>query len=200
MEVVEKNGGHIVGIDLSFAVDAAFKNMGLRQNVHLIQADIFKLPFKEEVFDYIFSIGVLHHTPDTKKAFQCLPKFLKKDGEIAIWVYSNEGFLVRMFNAVSACYRFFTTRMPKRLLYRLSYVSVPLYYPKMIPGIGHFLGMILPTSTHPIREWRILDTFDWYSPKYQWKHTFKEVMGWFRECGLHDLRQLTFPIAVRGRK
>jgi SAM-dependent methyltransferase len=47
MEVVEKWGGNVVGVDLSFSVDAAFKNLGLKENVHIIQADIFDLPFKE---------------------------------------------------------------------------------------------------------------------------------------------------------
>jgi ubiquinone/menaquinone biosynthesis C-methylase UbiE/uncharacterized protein YbaR (Trm112 family) len=143
MEVVEKCSGEIVGIDLSFSVDAAFKNLGFKENVHIIQADVFDLPFKEEVFDYIYSIGVLHHTPNTEKAFKCLPKFLKNEGEIAIWIYSNEGFFTKI--------------------------------------LGFILKLALPTSTHPIREWRILDTFDWYSPQYQWKHTYNEVIHWFEE-------------------
>ena len=37
--------------------------------------------------------------------------------------------------------------------------------------------MILPTSVDPDPKWRWLDTFDWYSPRYQWKHTDAEVEG-----------------------
>ena len=162
MEVVEKCSGEVVGIDLSFSVDAAFKNLGFKENVHIVQADVFDLPFKEESFDYIFSIGVLHHTPNTEKAFKCLPKFLKNEGEIAIWVYSNEGFFTKIYNKISGFYRFFTTKMPKKLLYRLSYISLPLYYIKRIKIFAFILSFAFPTSTHPIREWRILDTFDWY--------------------------------------
>lgn len=50
--------------------------------------NMFKLPFKDNIFDYIYSVGVLHHTPDCKKAFQKLPGLLKNGGEIAIWLYN----------------------------------------------------------------------------------------------------------------
>ena len=37
----------MIGIDLSFAVDVAFENVGNRENVHILQADLFQLPFPE---------------------------------------------------------------------------------------------------------------------------------------------------------
>lgn len=44
---------------------------------------------REGIFDYIYSIGVLHHTRDTRKAFSVLPALLRKEGRISIWVYPN---------------------------------------------------------------------------------------------------------------
>lgn len=88
-EVVSRWGGEVVGIDLSFAVEAAYKNIGKRENIHIIQADIFHLPFKNEVFDIVYSIGVLHHTPNTKDAFMSLVPFLKEQGIFAVYVYSS---------------------------------------------------------------------------------------------------------------
>ena len=52
----------------------------------------------------------------------------------------------------------------------------------------------------PSRERRLLDTFDWYSPVYQSKHTYEEVFRWFEDSGLEDLHVLYRPIAVRGTK
>jgi hypothetical protein len=129
-----------------------------------------------------------------------LPKFLKNGGEIAIWVYSNEGFYTKVYNKISDFYRIFTTRMPKKVLYRLSYVSLLLYHIKKIKMLGSIFNLALPTSVHPIREWRILGTFDWYSPRYQWKHTYEEVISWFKECGLECIETLQFPVAVKGKK
>jgi len=65
-EIAANDGAHIVGADLSFAVDSAMKNIGFRPNVHLVQADLNKLPFRDATFDAVYSIGVLHHTPSTK--------------------------------------------------------------------------------------------------------------------------------------
>src|SRR5687767_9905408 len=48
----------IVGIDLSAAVETAYQATKHLPNAHIVQADIYKLPFKR-AFDYAFSVGVL---------------------------------------------------------------------------------------------------------------------------------------------
>jgi 2-polyprenyl-3-methyl-5-hydroxy-6-metoxy-1,4-benzoquinol methylase len=69
-EVALRWGATVVGIDLSLAVDSAYVNLDSRSQFHVALADIFRLPFKSESFDVIFSLGVLHHTPDTAQAFR----------------------------------------------------------------------------------------------------------------------------------
>jgi len=196
-DVASRWGATVVGIDLTSAVDAAYANVGNRENVHLAQADIFKLPFREETFDFIFSIGVLHHTPDTRAAFDQLPRLLKPGGRIAIWVYSSKS---RASSMTSDLYRYVTARLPKRFLYALCHVAIPWYHLNRVPRIGPLAWRLLPTSTHPDPEWRVLDTFDWYSPTYQWKHSESEVRGWFESQGLVSLTQLTFPTAMQGMR
>src|SRR5439155_4280136 len=44
-EVVASKGGEVVGIDLTTAVEAAWDNIGRHERVHLLQADIFAMPF-----------------------------------------------------------------------------------------------------------------------------------------------------------
>ena len=63
-DVASKCGADVIGIDLSFSVDAARRTFESRDNVQLVQADVFRLPFRPGTFDFIYSIGVLHHTPD----------------------------------------------------------------------------------------------------------------------------------------
>ena len=53
---------------------------------------------------------------------------------------------------------------------------------------------------YPEYDSRVLDTFDWYSPRYQSKHTYPEVSRWFREAGLERVEPLDPETAVRGRK
>ena len=189
-------GGEVVGADLSLAVESAHANLGENPRFNVVQADIFHLPFKKESFDYIFSMGVLHHTPDCKKAFLSLLPLLKKGGEIAIWVYAWQGF----HSIRSNFWRFFTTKIPPRTLYGIIKTLLPLWDAGLrIPLLGKAFK-IIPTSGHELKEWRVLDTFDWYSARYQSKHRWEEVEGWFREAGLTDIRRLNYPVAVRGRK
>jgi SAM-dependent methyltransferase len=46
-------------------------------------------PFKHEVFDVIYSSGVLHHNPDTREALRAIAKSLAPAGRIYIWVYRH---------------------------------------------------------------------------------------------------------------
>jgi hypothetical protein len=48
--------------------------------------------------------------------------------------------------------------------------------------------------------WRVLDTFDWYSPKYQSLHTFPEVYRWFRSEELTDIALFDYPVDVAGSR
>jgi len=193
-EVCAGAGAEVHAVDLSTAVDAALQNLGHRPNVWLYQADIMHLPFPDQSFDFIYSIGVLHHTPDTKAAFLTLPPLLKPRGAIAIWVYSTE--LRKLVGG--ELLRKVTSRLPKRWLLQFCRMAVSLYYLHRIPHLGVATLRCIPTSMDSDPQWRWLDTFDWYSPTYQWKHTYEEVEAWFREAGLVEVQRGPFPVSVRG--
>jgi len=195
-DVVSRWGGQVVGVDLSAAVEAARANLEDRPNVQILQADCFRLPFARDSFDVIYSLGVLHHTPDCAAAFRALVPFLKPGGTLAIWVYAHMGPWVHFANL----YRCLTTRMPHRLLYALCHLAVPLYHLHRVPRVGTLTQTLLPTSMHPKASWRVLDTFDWYSPRYQSMHDPEEVRGWLEAAGLIDIRVLATPVSVRGRR
>jgi len=193
-EVCADAGADVHAIDLSSAVEAAARNLGHRPNLSFYQADIMNLPFADGSFDAIYSLGVLHHTTNTRRAFLSLVRLLKPGGRIAIWVYSTK--LRLMFGG--ELLRTFTPRLPKPLLLKACRVAVPFYHLHRIPVIGMMTTALVPTSLNPDPEWRWLDTFDWYSPKYQWKHSYEEVEGWFREAGLSNITRERFPVSVRG--
>jgi SAM-dependent methyltransferase len=194
-DVVERQGAEVVGVDLSYAVESARENIGRRAGVHLVQADVFSLPFRPCSFDFVYSIGVLHHTPDCHGAFKCAAEMVKPGGSLAVWLYSGYADNEK----VNAVYRAITARMPKRLLYALCYLSVPMYYIYKLPLAKGVLDHLIPRfSVHPNWRWRVLDTFDWFSPRYQSKHRYPEVAGWFREAGFRNLKMLEPPVAVSG--
>lgn len=197
MEIAAGLGATVVGIDLSYAVDAAYANMGSRPNIHIIQANLFHLPFRAQTFDAIYSIGVLHHTRNTREAFLQLPRLLTKKGAIAIWVYMWAGEYSQHVDRV----RKWTTHIPQKLLYALCAAWVPIYYLlHQARWIGKYVRRIPASNQGRGYWWDILDTFDNYSPLYQWKHTSQEVRGWFEEAGLGQVIELSFPVSFRGVK
>jgi SAM-dependent methyltransferase len=196
-EIVQRYGGTYVGMDYSYAVDAAYRNAGHLPGVHFVQADIFAPPFEEGTFELAMSLGVLHHTPDPRTAFRSLSHVVKDGGQLTITVYDAGN---KVYVANSRFWRQYTTRFPKPLLHALSYASVPLYYFWTLPRIGWLFRGIAFISLERDWRWRVLDTFDWYSPRYQSWHTHHEVFGWFKENGFGSIEVLAPSVSQIGTK
>jgi len=203
-EVATRWGARVVGIDLSAAAEVAAKNLASRDFV-AFQADVFSLPFAPGSFDLIYSVGVLHHTPDCEAAVKVLEKYLKPGGILAVWLYSGYNKWYRF----SDFWRRYTSRMKPETLHSTLKVAVPMLYNtqqflKKVPLVGPpaagLMHHMFPVNRQKDPEARMLDTFDWYSPKYQSKHTYEQVFRWYEAMGMEDMRVGEFSIAVRGRK
>ena len=197
-DVLARWGARVVGADLTRAVDAAARNVPDRDAAAFVQADLRRLPFRPGSFDVVMSIGVLHHTPRTRTAFERLAPLVRPGGVLAVWVYSRT---LQVALLGGELIRPITRRMgPERLLSVVETVTPRMWSLKQrMPGpSSRIVDAVLPTSNHPDPRWRALDTFDWYSPRYQWKHTYAEVERWFRSVGFVDIRRLPVPVSVRG--
>lgn len=80
-------GAMVVSMDYNYTVDANFKSNGKKENVLIVQGDIYSMPFKTNFFDKLFCIGVLQHTPNVEKSFLSLPNYLKPGGSLVVDVY-----------------------------------------------------------------------------------------------------------------
>jgi SAM-dependent methyltransferase len=189
-------GAEVFGVDLTTAIDAAYRNIGSRPHVHLVQADIFALPFRDQSFDLAYSIGVLHHTPDTRAAFARVAAMIRPCGKFAVYIYAGYG----PSHKGSDLLRKVTTKLPLRIMWALSSAAIPLYYAYRIPGVGKLFQLVAPISMQPSSRWRWLDTFDWYTPSFQWKHLYPEVFRWFQENNFHDVEIFDGPIRMCGTK
>jgi SAM-dependent methyltransferase len=216
LEIAAELGADVVGLDLSRAVERAARETRTPERVQLVQGDLLAPPFAPGSFDVVFSIGALHHTVDTHDAFRALLPLVRPGGRIAVWVYKVAepeapvaGYkrrFERLADALSDGLRRGTTRLSHRTLHRLAYAAVPLGWLKRFAdrtsARRHLLWPLLlpPVSAHPDWRVRVSDTFDWLSPRYQWKHTTREVRDWFAAAGLTEIRTLDLPVAVTGVK
>ncbi|MEK6964515.1 MAG: methyltransferase domain-containing protein [Nanoarchaeota archaeon] len=114
-----------IGVDLGPSVDVAYQNIKHLHNAHVVQADIYHLPFKDS-FDYAYSIGVLHHLPAPEEGFKSVLSKVKKKGSISIWVYGQEG--NGLLQIVDPIRRFLFSKLPLGLNQALSFVfTLPIY-------------------------------------------------------------------------
>jgi len=118
-----KFGAEMVGVDISEAIESTRVNTEGLPNVHLVQADVYNLPFKPGVFDFAYSIGVLHHLPEPEAAFQRVVALVRPGGSVFIWVYSNSR---RLINFLLESVRAVTTRSPKPVQQAMSFVGAAI--------------------------------------------------------------------------
>jgi SAM-dependent methyltransferase len=188
-KMLADTGNEVIAIDMSTSsIELAYRNIGGNPNVHLVQCDLTKLPFNRETFDFVFSIGVLHHVPDAECAFASLVPYLKRRGKIAIWVYPPE--MKRIDNKI----RKITTKLPKILVFCL---CMPM------PFVNAFYRWIrkIPPGAYRYGYWpQVLGVFDSWTPKYASVHEPAEVVNWFKKSNLVEIEVLNRRTAVRGIK
>ena len=195
-DLVTDWGANLVGIDLSQSVDAAKKNLRGKNNFLPIQADINDLPFEDNTFDIIYSIGVLHHTPNTKEYFSKLLPLLKPGGTIAIWVYPKAGNYIQRKKWIPI-----VNKIPYSAYYEWCKWFVPKIESYRGSNFFEYVKSVFPFSDQPYgTQLNILDTFDGFSPKFHHIHSPEEVYGWFAEAGLTDIYEPGWITSMNGKK
>lgn len=191
LDALSARGAEMVGIDITPEVGRVYRKLSGRPNVHVVQANVLHPPFAPGVFDYVYSNGVIHHTPDTRGGFRALSRLVRQGGHFAVWLYP---FRSKVFDAVSQALRAVTTRMPKWLLRPLCHVPVPLL---SIPGWGAYSKTSLRNAS-----WRECAQviYDFFGPKYQTHHTADEVTGWYRAEGFESPWIGPDPLSAVGRR
>ena len=212
----------VFAIDASDSIEFAYKKYGKVPNVHFLQADIRKLPFKKKFFDFICSDQVLHHTKDSETSFKILTKLLAKKGIISIYVYKIKG-PIREFS--DDYIRKYTVKMTEKeciefskdmalLGKNLSKINKKITIPRNIPVLQ------IKAGTYDVQRffyWNFLKcfwsnkvpfdqsvatNFDWYFPKYASRHTPKQVRKWFKDAKIRitHFNEIESGISVNGKK
>jgi uncharacterized protein YbaR (Trm112 family)/SAM-dependent methyltransferase len=181
-------GAELVGVDLGYAVDAAYKNFGKNRFLHIVQASAFAPPFRPETFDTVYSQGVIHHTSSTKTAFDQVCLLPKKGGHFYIWVYSptseKRSPLRRALMVMENMLRPLIWPLPEGLQRIALLPIVPLY-------LIHQNILVRGRQSGYIRyNWReaVHAARDRFTPKYAFRHSEEEVSGWFKAAGYRSVR------------
>ena len=187
-----KEGAEVVAIDLSQAVDIAFHNNINNEYVHVVQADIYNLPFRKETFQFIYSLGVLHHLPNPELGYKTLIPFLEKGGSLFIWLYAYASRKV-----VSEILRSVAKRLSNDNIRRMAYlcnlvdygIFINLYrLLKNLPFIGKWAKQSSPLRIKEYAEcgFRIAyaDWFDRLSAPISNYYKETEMRDWLKRSDL----------------
>jgi ubiquinone/menaquinone biosynthesis C-methylase UbiE len=195
MEVIAPFSKKCIGLDLSKAVDEASDNLINKfSTVDFIQCDLNIIPIKNNSIDFIYSIGVLDHIPDTLKGIKSLVSKIKPGGELAVWLYGPH---LKIWPG--DLYRLIGCRInPNRLLKILKvYVPFALRTHK-VPILGKFFKWVLfpapdypdiPIPDHMRMEWSILDAYDRFGSRIEKHFSEEQLKKILQDAGLINIRR-----------
>jgi len=200
-EIALSTGAYVIALDYSSAVDACWADLKHHSNLHVVQGDIYALPFVPGSFDFVYSLGALQHSPDVARAFAALPRMLVPGGRICVDYYEKS---FKKWLHPKYWLRPFTRRFGKERMFGLLNTSVPgmlaiITRLLRVPVIGKILKRLVPVANYegvyPLREAELqeralLDTFDWLSPAYDRPQTAKTARRWMVEAGLAEVEIL----------
>jgi ubiquinone/menaquinone biosynthesis C-methylase UbiE len=212
----------VFAIDASESIEFAYKKYGTTSNIHFLQADLRRLPFRKRFFDFICSDQVLHHTKNTETSFKNLTKYLEKNGIISIYVYNKKA---PMREFADDFIREHTTTMSEKQCVEFSkdmtYLGKILSKLKKKIKITRDIPVLkIKSGTYDIQRfvyWYFLKcfwaedgnfersvgvNFDWYFPKFAFRHTPDEVRRWYSDTKtkIVHFKEIESGISVTGRK
>ena len=198
-QVVAPRVGHLVLIDASpEAIKIAKTNLSGVPNTSFLNASVGALPIGDATLDFAFSLGVLHHVPDTKAAIDSIATKLKKGAPFLIYLYyafDNRGFSYRALWRVSDRVRQIVSRLPHGLRYLVSQVIAALvYWPlaRMALVLERFgrLTAGWPLAYYRDKPFYVLrtDSLDRFGTRLENRFSRKEIHTMLHNAGFSDIR------------
>lgn len=200
-----KYGAEVFAMDLSEAVESAYKNTREFPNCHVVQGSIYNIPFKKR-FDLIYCIGVIQHTPKKEDSFRKLVEKMKENTLLYIWVYSKRKGVYNLIYPM----RKLTTKMPFRLLKIVCFgcavlqsILILLPYKLMILSKVKTLKKLakkIPYTTYAYYPFRYnyADWFDRLSVPLTDGFSREQVESWFKKANLKDITMMPRVTGWRG--
>lgn len=195
-----KKVGAVAAIDPSEAVLAAGELLKDVDNVQLYKASIDNLPFPDNYFDFGFSLGVLHHIPDTQKAMAACVEKVKPGGHFLVYLYyslDNRGVLYKALFALSNALRRIVSKMPDKLKrFSCNLLAILFYMPFVLFSRGlKFLGVSkknrsrIPLHSYEGTSFYIIrnDALDRFGTPLEQRFSKAEIHSMMERAGLANI-------------
>lgn len=191
--------GRLVVVDpAADALAVARRNLGDHPNVVFHQASVDDLPGEEGTMDLVYSLGVLHHVPDTAAGIRACARKLKPGGRLLVYLYyafDNRPSWFRRIWRVSDVLRRRVSALPfARRKLVADVIAVLVYWPlARTARLAEALGR--DPSTIPLSFYRRAsfytmrtDALDRFGTKLEQRFTRSEIERMLTDAGLVDIR------------
>lgn len=197
-QIVAPRVGLLWMIDASIeALKVAKSNLAGVQNVRFKHASVNNLPMADESLDFAYSLGVLHHVPDTAKAIRSVADKLKSGAPFLVYLYyafDNRGSAYRFLWRISDGLRCIVSRLPYVMRYLVSQVLALLaYWPlaRIALALEHInlLPSFWPLAYYRDKPFYVLrtDALDRFGTKLEQRFTQAEILVMLQEAGFHKI-------------
>ncbi len=191
--------GFMEAIDPSKAIFAADTLLKGYENVRLSVASTDNIPFADNTFDFVMSIGVLHHIPNTPKAMADCVRKLKIGGYFYTYLYyslDNKGFLFKLLFTMATGIRKVVSNLPvtvKKIVCDI--IAILFYMPFVL--LGRFLNIIglkrlamhLPLNAYQKQSFFIIrnDALDRFGTSLEQRFSKEQIRKMMADAGLEDI-------------
>lgn len=211
-KMVAPRVGKLHLIDPSDAIEIAKKNLRGADNCEFHRAAVEKMPIEDNSQDFGYSLGVLHHIPDTTAGLQACVNKLKPGAPFLLYLYYRFDNRPAWFRAVwkmSDIVRRAVSRLPHNLRFAASQILAgAVYFPlaktsKILEKTGVSVEKI-PLSQYRNNSFYTMrtDALDRFGTSLEKRFTKAEIRSMMEECGLEKIKfsETSFWTAVGYKK
>lgn len=196
---VASKAKQVEAIDPSKAVFSAAHLLGENNNVRISKAGVDTIPFQDNSFDFVFSLGVLHHIPDTAAAMRKCVEKLKSNGYFLVYLYydfEQRGSLFKFIFWLSSLLRLFVSKLPSVLKkFVCNIIALIIYLPfiylsKFVEFIGlKTLSNLIPLSYYKSHSINIIfnDALDRFGTPLEQRFSRADIAQMMTAAGLTDI-------------
>ena len=189
--------GKLHCIDPSTALDIARKNLSTFKNCEFHNATVDNIPLKDNTMDFGYSLGVLHHCPDTQAGLDACVKKLKAGAPFLVYLYynfENRPWWFRIIHLPSDLIRRVISRLPNGLRYWTSQViAATVYWPLarfswVIEKIG-FSSKNIPLSIYRNLSFYLMrtDALDRFGTRLEKRFSYNQINDMMLKSGLENI-------------
>jgi SAM-dependent methyltransferase len=198
-KVMAARVGRLHCIDASAeALAVAKRNLAAAANVEFHNASVAEIPLADDSTDFGYSLGVLHHIPDTAQGIRACVRKLKPGAPFLVYVYyafDNRPSWFRAVWKISDVFRRFTSALPFGLKTVVTdSVAVLVYFP-LAKLAGLLEGFGLDVESFPLSVYRHCsfytmrtDALDRFGTRLEHRFTRAEISAMMTAAGLEAIR------------